>query len=367
MNLDLDVVVKAGIALLAFVLAFYGLMSRARKAPYLTRTVYWSVLVILASLLFALISLSLRPGVKSEVTAFLSSILLLFAFVLVIVRVFSSYNRDTHFRDDRPISNLRPVRFLKNRWRDYKRAKSPKPTYEHNPIAFSDTLLEAIQSCSELQDMEGGLGTQPKGLGLSLSAVVPSFSRGNKLLAELTATFLGQGGSLQYTTCVRHPYEFLAYLHEEWEGLAGDHAWETSACRVVCVDAYTSHFGFTDSIHRRRTADLVALGVECITCRPSYAGIHSETAKAFNILKKKCGDETRKPTLMIYEGPKALVDLESLEQYHIFLRHVLGSERMWGGMLTVFIESAGEGDDLTVLRSYSDGFLSLKQHRQEGC
>jgi len=67
----------------------------------------------------------------------------------------------------------------------------------------------------------------------------------------------------------------------------------------------------------------------------------------------------RKPTLTIYEGTNALVELESTEQYRIFIRHLLPSERLWGGMFTFVIESVISEQDLALLRTYTDFFIDL--------
>ena len=92
----------------------------------------------------------------------------------------------------------------------------------------------------------------------------------------------------------------------------------------------------------------------------TYAGIHSASSVAFNKLKKIAKASTARPaTLVIYECPYALVDVESPEQYRVFLRHVLPSERMWGGMMTVFLETAIEQDELNLLKSYLDIYAEL--------
>src|SRR5205823_6470176 len=43
----------AGFALLAFVLAFYALIARERRTPYITtNTVYWTAVLVLSAVLF---------------------------------------------------------------------------------------------------------------------------------------------------------------------------------------------------------------------------------------------------------------------------------------------------------------------------
>lgn len=57
---------------------------------------------------------------------------------------------------------------------------------------------------------------------------------------------------------------------------------------------------------------------------------------------------------MIFEGTYALVDLESPEQYRLFVRHVIPSERMWGSMFTLFAEVTIDQESQALLESYSD-------------
>src|SRR5207248_185942 len=91
----------------------------------------------------------------------------------------------------------------------------------------------------------------------------------------------------------------------------------------------------------------------------TYAGVHTAIAVAFN--KIKAADtrtrETRTPTLLLYEGCSALIDLESDQQYRIFVRHVLPSERLWGGMFTVFVEPWISKENRPALQSAADIFV----------
>jgi len=131
---------------------------------------------------------------------------------------------------------------------------------------------------------------------------------------------------------------------------------------ITAIDAYTPHFGFTDSIHGQASARIDELGVEVIRSAPSYAGMHTAAAKAFNAAmkrsKKTRGIALRPPTLVIYEGARELVDIESEEQYRLFLRHVMPSEQLWGGMLTLFVEFNPSDEDADILRSYADVYAN---------
>jgi hypothetical protein len=98
----------------------------------------------------------------------------------------------------------------------------------------------------------------------------------------------------------------------------------------------------------------------------TYAGLHSAASRAFNLIPKQAEHEERRPTLVIYEDVYALVDLESPEQYRIFVRHVLPSERMWDGMFTVFLESAQAKHDWDVLQAYTSMSLDMRFGDESG-
>lgn len=88
--------------------------------------------------------------------------------------------------------------------------------------------------------------------------------------------------------------------------------------------------------------------------------MHTAASRAFNLIKKKNKGDVRKPVLVIYEDTYALTDLESPEQYRIFVRHVLPSERLWDGMFTVFTEVGQSEADWRLLSSYGSMKLDLR-------
>ena len=92
----------------------------------------------------------------------------------------------------------------------------------------------------------------------------------------------------------------------------------------------------------------------------TYAGMHTASSRAFNVIQKQVGHKHRRPTLVIYEDAYALSDLESPDQYRIFVRHVMPSERMWHAMFTVFLEAAPPPYDWSVLQAYASMRLDLR-------
>jgi hypothetical protein len=170
--------------------------------------------------------------------------------------------------------------------------------------------------------------------------------------------FIKEGLSVQYLTASRHPIEFVGFLKAELED-SGE-KWLAIRKQMVVIDAYTPHFGFIDSIYRTRTRQLSEL-VACVRSKRTYAGMHTATSRGFNKIKAQMKQDERRPTLVIYEDCYALADLESPEQYRIFVRHVLPSERMWDGMFTVFVESAQPASDWQLLHAYASMKLDLRK------
>jgi hypothetical protein len=287
----------------------------------------------------------------------------------VFFKVWQAQNRKLNFRDDHLFGNLKVVRWIKSKYRSLR----PQP-YEHDPVDFHEPLLQSIMECPSLPKLELEKALERRkdtdGSTRSLSVVcrVATFTEADQILKELALCFLGQGCWVQYTTCARHPIEFILQLERTWRDRSEKRAWKEVASHIVTVDAYSPHFGFTDSIHDESTKRLDRLGIKGITAKASYAGMHTAAAQAFNTIKKTSkaqgGQDVRHPTLLIYEGPQALVELESAEQYRIFIRHLIPSERLWGGMLTLVVESLISEQDRALLQMYADLFIDLADDAQ---
>jgi len=371
-TLDAIDVPTGGLALLAFVMALYALAAREQKTPYIINSVYSTAFVVLLAISFSIIGKVLNSSypLPARISKILALVVFAFGIVNVLFRVWHIRNRKLNFRDDRLFSSLKMVRSVKHFWRRIR----PR-TYEHNTIGLGEPLLKSIMNRSVWSETQIRSAVDRKknndGIELSLSAgcQVSTFAKADELIAELAQCFLEHECWVQYASCARHPIEFILHLKKVWLANHEDQDWKKVSSRIIVADVYTPHFGFTDSIHDEVTATLTNLGVECITAKASYAGLHSAAARAFNIIRaraKKQGEsKVRLPTLVIYDGPHALVELESLEQYRIFIRHLIPSERLWGGMFTVVVESAISHADIALLRSYADLFADLSEDDKE--
>lgn len=364
------VVLPSAAGLLAFVLAFYTLAARERKTPYLLESVYSACIWILIAAVLAMLSIALRPVPSilgytdvSQRIGTVSAWFLIVAAIRVVLRIISVHNRHIHFRDDNMIGNIQFVRWVKS---GLKRLRGKK-TYEHHYIPVPSGLRKKIEeiftkygASAETTSLDPDNGPQ------SVVVVASSLSRVDEFLKELAVAFTEAECWTQYMPFSRHPFEFFNYLERQ---LSKDDLWNKLIGKIVIADAFTPHFGFADTTCEEKTALIKQHNIHVETNRSSYAGAHSASANAFNVIKAKRGKGgDRMTALVVYEGAHALVTVESIEQYRLFVQHVIPSERLWGGMLTVFIEvEPVSTSDIQLLRSHADRFIDmrLKEPKQD--
>jgi hypothetical protein len=336
--------------LIAFHIGLFTLVGRERKSPYLINAIFPVFLLCLGETTLALLTL-LLPTSFSNCLLSVSVAVLTLAFALSFLVVYRATIRFVYFVDNMHFKHLPGIRHLRRR----KTVNSVRPTYSHTSLPIQDDLK--VEVVKILSDAGCELSESEKISPLeSIALQIAQQSKSSEVLAQLSRAFLSRGYFVQYIVASRHPIEFVEYLKSVSPG-----AWQESAKNLIVIDAYSPHFAFIDSIYSRKDRDLEALGVERVTSTMTYAGIHSASSTAFNLFKSNSKDETRKPTLVIYEGTYALTDLESAEQYRIFVRHVIPSEKMWGGMLTVFVESGPGTNDWELLRAYASVARKIEQ------
>lgn len=381
MTEQISIMLRLEAGLLAFILAFYALCARERRAPYITHTAYAETGLVLFAVLFTLFALLVSDTVPilHSVLRFVAQVILGVAVLATLRRVFVIANRDLRLRDDKWWLVLPGIKqgYLWNRRRKHETAAGM--SYEHQSLRPSTELTGAIVEAG-WPPPDAGKDSSPDGRmeggpeeSATLTLIAASHQSSDPHLVDLSGRFLREGAYIQYTPCARHPTEFLVKLKSYWERDSTGKAsgtWKQIASRVVTVDAYTPHFGFHDSVHEVRARFIERqLGVKVISCRPTFAGIHTATAEAFNWIKSKEGEKengVRKPSLLIFEGAYALVDLESPELYRRFWRHVIPSERMWGSMFTLVTELCIDEESKALLRSYSDFFLDKSGQERVG-
>lgn len=341
--------------LLAFLIGFYTLIGRERKSPYLSNGLFQILLLSVPAVIFSLLAqmVVLSSGwisLMAKILAMLAFLFLAGALVLTLFRVYKIYMRFALFVDSANPKHMWLIRTIKH----VIHRGSESKRWEWNAIPLSDKLQEKVEAI--LRGPEGKASSPESTVPPTSAAIsVGRHGRANRVLAELATAFLEDQRPVQYMTVSRHPLEFITFLKQHIEKHTSL-KWPEIQSKIVVADAYTRHFGYADSIYMNATTALKRdFGVQHVTAGESFAGLHTASSKAFNKIKEHAPKgKGREPMLIIYEDCYALADLESREQYRIFVRHVLPSEKMWQAMFTVFIETAQEKSDWDLLASYCD-------------
>lgn len=349
------VILTATGALTAFHIGIYTLVGRERKSPYLINSAFP---IFLLSLLVATLATtsSLMPCKGKSITLMISACILALSFIYSLLTVLRLFTRFVYFIDSISPKYWPLIRPMRRLWKK----RGNRTPYAHNsvpiPSEFANIIVEKLSSISGNEEYFSRQETDLK----SLAVATRNQDQCSGLIAELGFIFLKRGFSLQYLSASRHPIEFIDYLIKYME--SNNDNIKNYTDKLVVIDAHSPHFGFTDSIYDEKTKELKARNISIVTSEMTYAGMHSATTIAFNILEKQMGEKpARQPSLVVYEGAYALTDLESPEQYRIFLRHVLPAERMWNSMFTVFVESAQSDNDWNLLKSYTSMTLDLRK------
>lgn len=362
--------------ILAFLIGVYTLVGRDRKSPYLINSVFAVFLICLVGAVIDIAAQIVAPFSAriSEWMLVGGAVALLAAVLVTIQRLWTIYVRFAYFVDPGRGGRLKllpGIRHLRN-WRK----RGPGPRYEYNPLPLSHELQRQLE---DVITAAAGPPTAPDQPDMftnktqevwaevrdhqdprSLAMALRHQGQANEVLSALCIAFLRQDHYVQYITASRHPIEFIEHLKAavEEEKLV----WTKVRDRIVAVDAYTPHFGFLDTINDERS-NVVRndLGDRLLSSSETYAGLHSASSAAFKRIKRAGANATmRQPTLVIYEDAYALSDLESVEQYRIFARHVIPSERLWDGMFTIFAETAQKEEDWKLISSYAGMTLDLR-------
>ena len=345
-------------ALLAFLIGLMTLIGRERKSPYSINRVIFIFLICLFAGFFSAISgifFTLNWNIASTIFLFLGAAFLLLGFILSLALTYNVFLRLHFLVDHITWKNLPIISDIRRK----RKENGHKPSYEYNPLKFPTTVEAGL---NEFMMVEGATVTTTTDLR-TLCVRASNLQETNDALVSLSLLCLSNGVTVQYLTAARHPIGFVGSLKAAAESEKIE--FSTITNKLVVIDAYSPHYAFLDSIYSKKTREVESLGVDVVKAKALYAGIHTAAAKAFNILKSR-SKESRLPTLVIYENPYALVDLESPDQYRIFVRHVLPSERLWGGMFTVVVETAQPDGDWALLQAYADAVIDKTKTPQPG-
>jgi hypothetical protein len=267
---------------------------------------------------------------------------------LVLTVFVQSYNEVYNLRTNKFFKYFRPFRWLRNKFakdENYELSVEPR-TYEVGKCPLMSSLFTAPAG-RERTNPEKDRDTADKERVKKGASVLLTGTITGGVLDEVmkwVVRRLQQNETANYVACDRHPFGIWDRLKEQ--GLEEKREGHTLRDSLVLVDVFTPAFGFTDEIHEDRQRQLNAQGVACVTAK-TFAGLHTAVHQAFKIIKQKekeqKGKQVRRPQVMVYDRTSALCDTESVEQFRVFWRHVIPSERSYG-MITLIIEDAMAGD-----------------------
>lgn len=337
-------------ALLAFWVAFLTLIARDRKLPYTINRSIWIFSIYFVNIFIAgtaqIVSKDYVPyfSFASYACLFLS-IIITFAYVMKIAVALKSYSYSIRFKDMKIYRKFKLlIRNLKSR-----------PDYEHNPRAIPEDLFKMVFEIlsSDPEEQKKWLAKINESPVSSIAFIDNMSKETDKYVIKLAHAFLQKDFIVHYLTVSRPPYGFIYALKQFCDSNSIN--WDDVYQRVIVADCYTPHFGFSDSVYDIKSRQLEReTKVILVKGKLSFAGIHSCAADAFNLIKKRyTNKDARVPALIIYDGCYSLSDLESIDQYRVFLRHVMPSEKEWGGMLTILVESAVDEQTKRIIEYYS--------------
>jgi len=271
--------------------------------------------------------------------ALISVELYVVALCVLLLNVFvPTYNQLYNLRTNKFYKYFKPFRYLQ-RWtvplKEYATTME-KRVLEPN---FPDELKGVFASPEDIASLTRGASV------LITGAVRQA---GLQKIMGWCGQRLATGETLNIVCCDRHPID----LWEQLKPLCQESVHKD----IVLIDAYSPTFAFTDDIHHSNDRKLAQQGVQTVRAK-TFAGLHSATNTAFSLIQaqeNKKKRNVRRPMVMVYLCTSALCEVESVEQFRIFWRHVLPSERNYG-MLTIIIEDKEASDEvLSPLRQQVD-------------
>ncbi|WP_177225769.1 phosphoribosyltransferase family protein [Arsenicibacter rosenii] len=377
--------------ILAFVVAFYGLIAQWKRVPYIVTSMYRLTVLAIIVIIFEVcleiflpmyIKKNYKP-IQNNINITITIVILLMVLSILIVD-FNKYFRYRSFRIWQVFHALFDMA------KSYIKIPNKKRQIKLNP-KFAKEIFHQFFLMKKDSDWSFLDQISENKYSISVLCHIEDRNRFNSDLYNLALKFLKNGAFVQYISCDRHPIEFLngifsvfskeykdqideenekqkqnnidtvsteMTIEEEtdlenikkvWSGEIVDRKGRKINFKdnLILIDAHTKHFGFNERIYKYNSKVAKDLCLDIITSDASYPGIHSAIIKGFLKVSKKRqkknnknSNQTDEPlSLIIYEDLSSLIDLESHEQYKIFLRHIIASERLESGLFTVFFEN----------------------------
>lgn len=373
--------------LLALIVAFYGLIAQWRKTPYMVNSMFiltrYCLYLLIFSILIASLVLTIHHiGLVSwrdvDKDLFFDTLNISVPLIICLITIYflnKDYRKYFLLRTDTPSQ--------KDTSGDHLMDKS-QTSNQANPEFIKKTMKDFFLM-TEYSDWSFLKNIKKNNYSITTFCQIESNERFNYDIYRIALRFLETGAFVQYTSCDRHPIEFLnglkeCYSQDENSRVPSniekplpnitsneeylDKKWQTNyKNKLVLIDAHTNHFGFSETIYNRMRIKAQKDCLEVFVTDTSYPGIHSAIVKGFKLVSSKNPASANNLGLVIYENISSLIDIESPEQYRIFMRHVAASERLLGGMFTVFYENNISSENASFAKSIVDKSFTFRMDR----
>jgi hypothetical protein len=336
----------------ALVTALFTLYAKDNRLRAISENILVTLIFFLSSTIFILISLfitnlHLKSILLDAIIIILNYTSLLIYILTLIGLLFyvflRSYNQIYNLRVDKVWRYFKPVKFL-YRLRGHKRYE-----LHVNERKINENSFEKIKHLFSKEEIL----LIAKGASILITGEPTDKSK--ELVLDILKERIEVGETANYISADFHPFEIWTKLKAKLRENYNVHK------DCVFIDAFTPSFGFTDEIYEDYSKQLELEGVKFVEAK-TFAGIHSNVAVAFNLIKKdekKQGRGNRRPMTIVYSQTSALCDFESTEQFRIFWRHVISSERIYGMTLFILEDKLSTDEILNPLKQRVDFILSF--------
>ena len=142
--------------------------------------------------------------------------------------------------------------------------------------------------------------------------------------------------TVDLVTTFRSPLDIIHKISE----LYGDNKIPEISKKISIIDCFSPYYAFDDKVLKLDKKNYTKKGLKFYEA-DSFASIHTAANSSWyrfrNELKKIEGNTYRIPHRTIYDTLSSLIRFSSEEQYFLFLRHVINSEKSYG-MISLIIE-----------------------------
>lgn len=142
---------------------------------------------------------------------------------------------------------------------------------------------------------------------------------------------ISSGDTVDYITTYKSPLDFCKAIPEQ--------EIYTITRKLSIIDCFSPHYSFDDKVMKFAKQDLIQKGFKFFEAE-SFAEVHTAANNSWYRFRKICQAEEnsyRIPHRTVYDTLSSLISFSSEEQYLLFLRHVISSEKSYG-MISLLIE-----------------------------